>query len=256
MRIIVAKDYTEMSKRAADIIASQVRINAHSVIGLATGSTPIGAYEELIRQYNEEGLNFGNVDTFNLDEYLGLNCTHSQSYRYFMNKYLLDHVNIDPDRTHVPDGMAEDPESECEAYDQLIREIGGIDLQLLGMGNNGHIGFNEPSSFYTAPTHIVKLTESTIKANSRYFDNEKDVPRYAMTMGFRPIMQAKRVIFVVSGKAKAKVVKEALEGPITPQLPASILQLHHDVIVVLDQDAASEMDLKDNFILTDDQLFR
>lgn len=256
MRIIVAKDYAEMSKRAADIIASQIRINAHTVLGLATGSTPVGAYEELVRQYNEEGLNFGNVDTFNLDEYIGLGADHPQSYRYFMDEHLLSHINIDADRAHVPDGLAQNPEQECEEYDRLIRDLGGVDLQLLGMGGNGHIGFNEPNDIYTAETHVVNLTESTIKANSIYFNNENEVPRQAITMGFRIIMQAKKVIFVVSGKAKAKVVKEALEGPITPKLPASILQLHHDVIVVLDQDAASEMKLKDNFIMTDDQLFR
>ncbi|MDI9490567.1 MAG: glucosamine-6-phosphate deaminase [Clostridiaceae bacterium] len=256
MRIIVAKDYAEMSKRAADIIASQIRINAHTVLGLATGSTPVGAYEELVRQYNEEGLNFGNVDTFNLDEYIGLGADHPQSYRYFMDEHLLSHINMDADRAHVPDGLAQNPEQECEEYDRLIRDLGGVDLQLLGMGGNGHIGFNEPNDIYTAETHVVNLTESTIKANSIYFNNENEVPRQAITMGFRTIMQAKKVIFVVSGKAKSKVVKEALEGPITPKLPASILQLHHDVIVVLDQDAASEMKLKDNFIMTDDQLFR
>ncbi len=239
MRIIVTRNYKEMSKRAADIIASQVRIDKHAIIGLATGSTPIGAYKELIRQHREEGLDFSNVDTFNLDEYLGLDSSHPQSYRYFMDENLLKHININRNRTHVPNGMTKNPQKECREYDFMIEGIGGIDLQLLGMGNNGHIGFNEPNTCFVAQTNVVDLTESTIRANARFFSSADEVPRRAMTMGFRTIMQAKRVIFVVSGKAKAAMVRRALQGPVTPQVPASILQLHQDLIVVLDKDAAS-----------------
>lgn len=242
MRIIIAENYDEMSKRAADIIASQVRIDKHSVIGLATGSTPTGAYRELVRQHKEEGLNFSNVDTFNLDEYLGLAACHPQSYRYFMNEHLLNHININPKRTHVPNGMAKNPEKECMEYDIMIEGVGGIDLQLLGMGSNGHIGFNEPNISFVAPTNVISLTEATIQANSRFFTSSDQVPKKALTMGFRAIMQAKRVIFVVSGKAKSAMVRQALQGPVTPQVPASILQLHQDLIVVLDKEAASMLD--------------
>ncbi|NLJ94518.1 MAG: glucosamine-6-phosphate deaminase [Clostridiaceae bacterium] len=241
MRIIIAKDYDELSKRAADMMASQIRVEGHTVLGLATGSTPVGAYKELIRQYEEDGLDFSDVDTFNLDEYYGLSPDHPESYRYFMNEKLLKHVNIDMDRTHVPNGLAEDPETECLKYDQLIEELGGIDFQLLGMGNNGHIGFNEPNECFVANTNLVNLSEETIEANSRFFNSAAEVPRQAITMGFGAIMRADKLLFVVSGKKKAKVVAAALQGNITPKIPASILQLHKDVIVILDEDAASEL---------------
>ncbi|NLZ71086.1 MAG: glucosamine-6-phosphate deaminase [Clostridiaceae bacterium] len=241
MRIIVVKNYEELSKRAADMMASQIRVEGHTVLGLATGSTPVGAYKELIRQYEEEGLDFSNVDTFNLDEYYGLAPDHPQSYRYFMNENLLSHVNLDMNRTHVPNGLAKDPLLECAHYDQMIEDMGGIDFQLLGMGNNGHIGFNEPNDYFIAATNLVNLTENTINANARFFNSADEVPKQALTMGFGVIMRANKVLFVVSGKNKAKVVAEALQGNVTPKIPASILQLHKDVIVILDEDAASEL---------------
>ncbi len=239
MRIIITKDYQELSKVTADIIAAQIRLKEDSVIGLATGSTPVGAYKELVRQCAEENLDFSKVKTFNLDEYVGLGPKDVQSYRYFMNDHLLNHINIDPKNTHVPDGLAEDKEAECRAYDEAIKAAGYIDLQLLGMGPNGHIGFDEPSDSFMPATNVVDLQQATIEANSRFFDSIDEVPKQAVTMGYMSIMQAARIVFVVSGKAKAKVVKEALQGPVTPMIPASILQLHRDVIVVLDEDAAS-----------------
>lgn len=242
MRLIISKDYQELSKRTAEIIASQVRVHQRTVLGLATGSTPVGAYQELVRLYREEALDFSNVDTFNLDEYVGLEDSHPQSYRFFMDDNFLDHINVNPERTHVPNGMATNLDEECRQYDQMIDACGGIDLQLLGMGNNGHIGFNEPGPAFIAQTNVVQLTKSTISANSRFFHNEEEVPRSAITMGFRPIMQARQIIFVVSGKAKAEVVRQALQGPVVPSVPASILQLHGDLIVVLDEDAASALD--------------
>ncbi len=241
MRILVVKDYQELSKRAADLMASLIRLNKHTVLGLATGSTPVGAYQEMIRQCKEEGLDFSCVETYNLDEYIGLPETHEQSYHYFMNQQLLDHINIDKKNTHVPDGMAEDPVQEGLHYDQMIEDAGGIDLQLLGMGNNGHIGFNEPNNVFVVPTNVVHLTESTIKANSRFFSSEDEVPKTAISMGFKSIMQAKRILFIVSGKQKAEVVARALQGPVDPHVPASILQLHRDVLVILDQEAASAL---------------
>lgn len=242
MRVIVTKNYDELSKNAANIIASQVRLKSDSVIGLATGSTPIGAYQELIRQCAEEKLDFSEVKTYNLDEYVGLEPDHNQSYRYFMNDQLFNHINISMENTHVPNGKAEDRLAECKGYDEAIKAAGHIDLQLLGMGPNGHIGFNEPNESFVASTNVVDLQQPTIDANSRFFDSADEVPRQAITMGYMSIMQAQRILFIVSGKSKAKVVKEALQGPVTPQVPASILQLHRDVIVILDEEAASELE--------------
>lgn len=241
MRIIVTKDYDELSKYAANIIASQVRLKSDSVIGLATGSTPIGAYQELIRQCKEENLDFSEVKTFNLDEYVGLEADHNQSYRHFMNHQLFNHINIPMENTHVPNGKAEDELTECKSYDEKIKAAGHIDLQLLGMGSDGHIGFNEPNDSFVVSTNVVDLQQPTIDANSRFFASADEVPRQAITMGYMSIMQAQRILFVVSGKSKAEVVKQALQGPVTPQVPASILQLHRDVIVVLDEEAASEL---------------
>ena len=198
-------------------------------------------YRELIRQHREEALEFRHVDTFNLDEYIGLDKFHEQSYRYFMNKQLLDHIDVDPKRTHVPSGVAENPYKEAKEYDRMIDAVGGIDLQLLGMGNNGHIGFNEPGDSFIPETHVTELSESTIKANARFFDNEDEVPRMAITLGFRHIMQSKRILFVVSGKQKAEVLMRALTGPVNPEVPASILQLHPDLTVVADRDALEWM---------------
>ena len=239
MRIVRAKDYEDMSRKAGNIIAAQVVAKPDSVLGLATGSTPIGAYKRLIEGYEAGDLDFSQVKTYNLDEYRGLPGTHDQSYRYFMNVNLFDHVNIDKANTHVPDGLMEDYEAACAEYDAAVAAAGGQDLQLLGIGNNGHIGFNEPGDAFVKGTHCVDLTESTIQANSRLFDSIDDVPRQAFTMGIGTIMAAKTVLVMANGEVKAQAVHDMIYGPITPSCQASILQLHPNVVVVADEAALS-----------------
>lgn len=239
MKIIKTSDYNQMSRAAANIIAAQIITKPDCVLGLATGSSPIGTYKELIRRYNEGDLDFSAVTSINLDEYKGLSGDNDQSYRYFMNENLFKHVNIRPECTNVPDGLEPDSQKACDAYNAIIAASGGIDLQLLGLGHNGHIGFNEPSDEFEKDTHCVDLAQSTIDANSRFFASMDDVPKQAYTMGIRNIMQAKKVLIVVSGKDKAEIVKKAFFGPVTPQVPASILQLHSDVVLVGDADALS-----------------
>ena len=239
MRFISCADYTAMSRQAANLISAQVIVKPNCVLGLATGSTPIGTYKQLIEWYNKGDLSFANVRSVNLDEYKGLSGDHDQSYRYFMQNNLFNHVDIDVANTSVPNGKAEDADAECAAYDAHIRELGGIDLQLLGMGHNGHIGFNEPADEFVRETHVVDLTESTIQANARFFASADEVPRQAMTMGIQTIMQARKVLVAVSGQGKAEIVKKAFTGPVTPQVPASILQMHPDVILVGDKAALS-----------------
>lgn len=239
MQIIKAKDYEKMSRMAANLIASQIIMKPDCVLGLATGSTPIGTYQELIAKFEAGELDFGDVTSINLDEYKGLSPENDQSYRYFMNTHLFDYVNINPERTFVPNGLESDAEKACAEYNEIIKSCGGIDLQLLGLGHNGHIGFNEPSSVFEKDTHCVDLTQSTIDANARFFASMDDVPKQAYTMGIRTIMQAKKVVVVVSGEDKAKIVKEAFFGPVTPQVPASVLQLHPDVVLVGDEAALS-----------------
>ena len=241
MRIIVAENYEAMSRQAANILSSIVMMKPDCVLGLATGSTPIGTYQELIKRYNDGDLDFSKVKTVNLDEYVGLEPTHDQSYRYFMQTQLFDHVNIDVANTNVPGGMAEDVEAECRRYDEIITSMGGIDIQVLGMGHNGHIGFNEPAEDFPKGTHEVDLAESTIEANARFFENRDMVPRKAVTMGIGSIMQARRILVVVSGEGKADIVEKAFRGPVTPQVPASILQFHPDVILVGDKAALSKL---------------
>lgn len=239
MRIICAKDYKEMSEMAADIIGAQVLLKPDAVLGLATGSTPIGTYEELVRRYEAGRLDFGKIKTVNLDEYRGLTRDNDQSYYYFMHSHLFDHININKNNTKVPDGMEPDALKAGQDYENIIKNYGGIDLQLLGLGNNGHIGFNEPGDEFIDKTHVVDLTESTIEANKRFFASIDDVPKQAYTMGIGSIMRAKRVLMVVNGKGKAEIVKEAFFGPITPKVPASILQLHNDFIMIGDVEALS-----------------
>ena len=239
MRIICAKDYKEMSEMAADIIGAQVLLKPDAVLGLATGSTPIGTYEELVRRYEAGRLDFGKIKTVNLDEYRGLTRDNDQSYYYFMHSHLFDHININKNNTNVPDGMEPDALKAGQDYENIIKNYGGIDLQLLGLGNNGHIGFNEPGDEFIDKTHVVDLTESTIEANKRFFKSIDDVPKQAYTMGIGSIMRAKRVLMVVNGKGKAEIVKEAFFGPITPKVPASILQLHNDFILIGDVEALS-----------------
>ena len=241
MRIYECADYSAMSRQAANIISAQVILEPQCVLGLATGSTPIGTYEQLVEWYKKGDLSFAGVRSVNLDEYRGLSAEHDQSYRYFMQTHLFDHVDIRRENTNVPNGMAEDPSAECARYDQIIRDLGGIDLQLLGMGHNGHIGFNEPTDYFPLGTHLVDLTQSTIEANKRFFASEADVPRQALTMGVGSIMSAKSVLVVVSGADKAAIVRSAFCGPITPQVPASILQLHPHVTLVGDRAALTEI---------------
>lgn len=241
MKIIKAKDYAQMSRMAANIISAQVILKPDCILGLATGSTPIGTYDQLIEWYKKGDVDFSQVTTINLDEYKGLSPENGQSYRYFMNTHLFDHVNIDKAKTFVPNGLEGDSEKACSDYDKIIAGFGGIDLQLLGLGNNGHIGFNEPDEAFAKGTHCVSLTQSTIDANARFFASLDDVPKEAYTMGIRTIMQAKKVLVVVNGRQKAGIVKEAFFGPVTPRVPASILQLHSDVTVVGDEEALSAL---------------
>lgn len=241
MKIYKAKDYKDMSRKAANIISAQVIMKPNCVLGLATGSTPIGTYDQLVEWYNKGDLDFSEVTTVNLDEYKGLPRTNDQSYYYFMHQHLFDRVNIDPERTNVPNGMEPDAEKECGRYEELIRSLGGVDLQLLGLGHNGHIGFNEPGEAFEKETHCVDLTESTIEANKRFFASADDVPKQAYTMGIKTIMQAKKILIVVNGENKANIVERAFFGPVTPEVPASILQLHNDVTLVGDEAALAKI---------------
>ena len=232
MKFITVKTYEELSNKAADIIASQIIVKPNCVLGLATGSSPVGTYKRLIEDNKNGKIDFSTVTSVNLDEYVGLDVSNDQSYRYFMNDNLFDHVNIDKAKTFVPNGCAADLKAEGEAYDDMIKDLGGIDLQLLGIGLDGHIGFNEPDSCFVGPTHEVVLDESTIKANARFFANEDEVPKTAITMGMMSIMQAKKILLVANGAAKKEILEKSLFGPITPEVPASILQLHPDVTVI------------------------
>ncbi len=232
MRFITVDSYEKMSRQAANVISAQIVAKPNCVLGLATGSSPIGTYKELIRRYNNGDLDFSEVTSINLDEYVGLDGTNEQSYRYFMNDNLFKHVNIDINNTFVPNGCTKDTDAECTAYDKRIKEYGGIDLQLLGIGLDGHIGFNEPDEVFIKETHVVDLDESTIKANARFFENEDAVPKKAITMGMLSIMQAKKVLLIANGKAKKEILEKAFFGPITPLVPASILQLHPDLTVI------------------------
>ena len=242
MRIIKTADYNDMSKVAANIIAAQIILKPNSVLGLATGSSPIGTYKELVKKYENGDIDFSDITSVNLDEYRNLPRTNDQSYYYFMNDNLFNHVNIDKSRTHVPNGMIENAEEECANYEKLIKEVGGVDLQLLGLGHNGHIGFNEPSDEFDKVTHCVDLTPSTIEANKRFFASADDVPKQAYTMGIGTIMAAKKILVVVSGADKAAIVKKAFTGPVMPSVPASVLQFHPDVTVVCDAEAYAELE--------------
>lgn len=239
MKIYQAKNYQEMSRKAANIISAQIIMKPDAVLGLATGSTPIGTYQQLIDWYKKGDLDFSEIRSVNLDEYKGLPADNDQSYAYFMRINLFDSVNIKKENTYIPNGLEEDIAKECARYNSIIHTLGGIDLQLLGLGGNGHIGFNEPGAAYEKETHCVKLTENTIKANSRFFEKLEDVPRYAYTTGIKNIMQARRILLIASGENKADALYRSLFGPITPAVPASILQLHNNVTVVADEAALS-----------------
>ncbi|MCD8084217.1 MAG: glucosamine-6-phosphate deaminase [Clostridiales bacterium] len=245
MKIIRAKDYKDMSRKAANIISAQVIMKPDCVLGLATGSSPVGTYRQLIEWYEKGDLDFGDVTTVNLDEYRGLSAENEQSYAWFMHHNFFDYVNINPDRTYLPDGMNPDAKRECTRYEEVIREVGGVDLQLLGLGHNGHIGFNEPGEEFGTLTHCVDLQESTIEANKRFFDSADEVPRQAYTMGIQTIMMARKILLIVSGEGKADIVKRAFFGPVVPQVPASILQMHPDVTIVADEAALSKCDCQE-----------
>ena len=232
MNFIKVESYDKLSEMAAEIIADVIKNKPNAVLGLATGSSPLGTYANLIEKYEKGELDFSACTSVNLDEYVGLDGENDQSYRYFMNKNLFSKVNIDMNKTFVPNGCAADIANEGEAYDKMILDLGGTDIQLLGIGLDGHIGFNEPEDFFTKETHLVNLDESTIEANSRFFASKDDVPKQAITMGMYSIMQAKKVLLIANGKAKKEIIEKAFFGKITPWVPASILQLHNDVTVI------------------------
>ncbi|MCW3490616.1 glucosamine-6-phosphate deaminase [Dethiobacter alkaliphilus] len=239
MKIIVVEDYREMSKKAADIVASQVILKNDSVLGLATGSTPEGMYSRLVELHREGTVDFSSTQSFNLDEYLGLDPEHSQSYHHYMHCHLFNHINTDPNNVHIPSGQASDMAAYCRNYDQQIAAAGGIDLQVLGIGGNGHIGFNEPDEFLSAGTHVVDLTEETVEANSRFFASRDEVPKKAVTMGMGSIMKAKKILLLASGIGKAQAIKATVSGNVSTRVPASFLQLHRDVTLILDEEAAA-----------------
>ena len=241
LKIIRTADYAAMSRQAANIISAQVIQKPNCVLGLATGSSPIGTYKQLIDWYNKGDVDFSQVRTVNLDEYLNLPRENDQSYYYFMHDNFFDHVNLPEGATNLPCGTSEDHAAECARYDALIESLGGVDLQLLGIGHDGHVGFNEPCDEFPKGTHIVDLAEETIEANKRFFASREDVPRKAITMGIGTIMAARKVVLVASGADKAEIVKKAFFGPVTPQVPASILQMHPDVTVVADEAALSAL---------------
>ena len=239
MKVIRTADYNDMSRKVANIISAQVILKPNCKLGLATGSTPVGAYQQLIKWYEKGDVDFSEVRTYNLDEYYGLLPTDPQSYRYFMNTNFFDHVNIKKENTFVPNGANLDCDAECARYDKLVRDAGYPDLQLLGIGRNGHIGFNEPGEAFSKGTHRVDLAESTIQANSRLFDSIDDVPRHAYSMGVQTIMNARMILLAASGEDKAQAVYDAIYGPVTPHCTASILQLHTNCVIVADEAALS-----------------
>ncbi len=247
MEIIIADTQEEMSKIAADMIERQLLRKPSSVLGLATGSTPVGTYEQLVRRHKEEGLDFSKVITFNLDEYLDLSPSHEQSYRYFMDHHLFNHINVDPKNIHVPYGHAGEVEEFCEWYEDEIKRAGGIDVQILGIGADGHIAFNEPGSSLGSRTRLKTLTRQTIEDNARFFDNLDEVPRFAITMGVGTILEAKEIIILANGAKKAEIVAEAIEGPITAQVSASALQMHRQVTVIVDAEAGSKLKRADYY---------
>ena len=241
MEVRVFETYEEMSRHAARMIAERIKAKPNLVLGLATGSTPVGTYQELIRLHKEEGLDFSQVRSFNLDEYLGIAGDHDQSYRYFMNANLFDHINIDKANTRVPDGTAADPAASCQQYEEDIKAGGGIDFQVLGVGGNGHIAFNEPGSSRDSRTRVVDLDDATIKANSRFFDSVDDVPKQAISMGMATIMETKEVILLANKAGKADAIVKTIEGPVTEAVPASLLQEHPNVTFLVEKEAAGKL---------------
>ena len=245
MEVIVVKDYDEMSAKASAIVIDAVKRKPDIVLGLATGSTPVGLYSALIEAHKEHGLDFSRVTTFNLDEYVGLAPDHEQSYRYFMNRNLFDHVNVNKEDTHVPDGLAENLSQHCRDYEQMIRDAGGIDIQVLGIGRDGHLGFNEPGSSLGGLTQVVTLARETIEDNSRYFDSEEAVPKFAVTMGIQTILNSRMCLMLANGEGKTDAVKGCVEGPVAAVCTASALQMHPNAVVVVDEAAAGKLERLD-----------
>lgn len=237
MKIIIAKNYNEMSELAAFEVAKSIKENPEIVLGLATGGTPMGMYKELIKKYEDGEIDFSKVKSINLDEYVGLSGENKESYRYFMNSHLFNSVNIDINNTFVPNGLANDICSECKEYDNKIEELNGIDLQILGIGGNGHIGFNEPNDFLEVETHVTNLKKETVEANARFFNSIDEVPKQAITMGLGGIMKAKKILLIASGEEKAEAIKSLLSGKITTKIPVTMLQAHGDVTVIVDEAA-------------------
>lgn len=235
MKLIKTKNYEEMSQKAANVVSSVVTLKPDCVLGLATGDTPVGMYRILAERNKKGDLDFKNIKTVNLDEYVGLSAEHPQSYQYFMNQNLYSKVNLSSNNTHIPDGLAKDPKQECKRYEELIYSLGGIELLVLGIGNNGHIAFNEPDDSFPKETHVVKLTEDTRRVNGRFFDSLDEVPYYAISMGMKSIMSARAIMLLASGEVKKKILYESIYGPITPMVPASVLQLHPNLLVITDQ---------------------
>lgn len=247
MEVIISKTYDEVSKAAAKVVAKTLNSKPNAVLGLATGSTPLGLYKEMIRMHKEEGLDFSHVATFNLDEYVGLRPSHPQSYHSFMHENLFNHINIAPHNVHLPSATADNYQAFCEAYEKRIVEFGGIDLQVLGIGSDGHIGFNEPSSSLGSRTRMKTLTKQTLDDNARFFKKDEKVPIYAITMGVGTILEARKIILLATGEGKAEAVAKAIEGPVTSMNTASALQLHKDAIFFLDEAAASKLQMREYF---------
>ncbi|QOS97704.1 glucosamine-6-phosphate deaminase [Brevibacterium sp. JNUCC-42] len=244
MRVIVSENYQELSKKAAEIMAEQLKQKPTSVLGLATGSTPIGMYKELISMYQAGDIDFSKISTFNLDEYVGLTADHDQSYSYFMWDNLFSHVDIKKEQTNIPSGMFTDAKVECTRYEKAMEEAGGIDIQILGIGHNGHIGFNEPDQAFTLSTHVVELAPETIEANARFFNDKSEVPKQAVTMGIGRIMKARHVLLIVNDKSKAEAVRHLFTGMVDPQVPVSILQLHSNLTLLVDRATADLLPLQ------------
>jgi glucosamine-6-phosphate deaminase len=247
MEVIVQRDYEQMSKIAAQIVVEVLNTKPNAVLGMATGSTPLGLYQELVRLYRAQLIDFSRVTTFNLDEYVGLPAKHPQSYHYFMHEHFFQHVNIPQHNINIPSGTTSNYPAFCEWYEKRIAECGGVDLQILGIGSDGHIAFNEPTSSLSSRTRLKTLSKQTIDDNARFFEHREDVPVYAITMGVGTILEAKKLVLVASGKAKAKAIAGAIEGPVTSMVTASAIQLHRDAIVIVDEPAAADLTMRDYY---------
>ena len=247
MEVVIGRNYNEMSKLAAQMVAELLNTKPNAVLGMATGSTPLGLYQELVRMHTQAQLDFSRVMTFNLDEYVGLPGNHPQSYAYFMQEHFFQHVNIPAQNINIPSGTTSNYPAFCDWYEKRIAECGGIDLQILGIGTDGHIAFNEPTSSLSSRTRLKTLSKQTIDDNARFFEQREDVPVYAITMGVGTILEARQLLLVASGKPKARAIAQAVEGPVTSMVTASALQLHRDATVIVDEDAASELTMREYY---------